>query len=63
MWVAFHIFSANNINMFDIFQDRILNDTLDNNFVKLWTTGPWISANIQQKASYYSSHSAFYTIV
>ena len=32
---AIHIFSANNINMFAIFQDRILNVTLANNFVKL----------------------------
>ena len=47
MWLAFamqklytHIFfSAQNINVFAIFQNRNFNLTLDNNFVKFWTTG------------------------
>ena len=48
MWVAFAIqkllifFSAKNINVFAIFQDRNFNDTLANNFVKFWTTWPWL---------------------
>ena len=31
-----------NINVFAIFLDSNFNDTLANNFVKFWTTGPWI---------------------
>ena len=46
MGVAFakptHIFSAKNINIFAIFQYRNFNIMLANNFVKFWTTGPWI---------------------
>ena len=32
-------FSAKNINIFAVFQDRNLNVTLANNFIKFWTTG------------------------
>ena len=35
-----HIFSAKNINVFAIFQDRSFNVMLANNFLKFWTTGP-----------------------
>ena len=42
MWVAFAIFSAKNINVFAIFQEGNFNVTLANNFIKFWTTGPWI---------------------
>ena len=38
---ATHIFSAKNINVFAIFQERNYNVTLADNFVKFWTTGPW----------------------
>ena len=38
---ATHIFSARNINVFAIYQDRNFNVTLANNFVKFWTTGSW----------------------
>ena len=46
MWVAFAMqklltFSAKDINVFAIFQDRKFNVTLANNFIKFWTTGPW----------------------
>ena len=42
MWVkATHIFSAKNIYVFSIFQDRNLKVTLAKNFIKFWTTGPW----------------------
>ena len=39
MWVATHIFSAKNINVFAIFQDRNFNVMLVDNFVKFSTTG------------------------
>ena len=37
---ATHIFSANSVNVFAIFQARNFNVTLANNFVKFWPTGP-----------------------
>ena len=47
MWVAFAFamqkiltFFSKNINVFAIFQDRNLNVTLDNNFVKFEQLGP-----------------------
>ena len=43
MWVATHVFSAKNIDVFAIFQGRNFNVTLANN-VKFWTTGPLTSA-------------------
>ena len=44
-----HIFSAKNISIFAIFQDRNFNIKLANNFVKFWTTGPcslWYTSSI-----------------
>ena len=40
MWVATHILSAKNINVFAIIQDGNFNITLANNFVKFWNTEP-----------------------
>ena len=51
MWVAFAMqklftfFSANNINVFAIFQNRTFNVTLAYNLVKFWTTEPRWFAN------------------
>ena len=45
MWVAF---SAKDINIFAIFQERNFNVTLANKFVKFWTTGP-CSRKIKRK--------------
>ena len=35
------ILTAKTINIFAVFQDRNFNLLLGNNFVKLWTAGPW----------------------
>ena len=37
-------FSAKNINVFAIFQDRNFNVMLANTLIKFWTTGPWAFA-------------------
>ena len=39
-------FSAKDINVSAMFQDRNFNVTLANNFVKFWTAGPWIIMTI-----------------
>ena len=40
---ATHIFSAKNVNVFVIFQDRNFSITLANNFFQIWTAGPRIA--------------------
>ena len=42
-----HFFSAKNINVFALFQDRNFNVTLARNFVQFWTTGPWLFKSYQ----------------
>ena len=41
MWKATNIFSAKNIYVIAIFQDKHFHIMLANNFVKFWTIGPW----------------------
>ena len=39
---ATHIFSPKHINVFALFQGRLFNIVLANNFIKFWTIGPWM---------------------
>ena len=49
MWVAIHIFSAKNVNVFAIFQDGNFNVTLANNFINFWKIGPWFLPSLTLK--------------